>query len=77
MVASVTKSQCFAVRIINFIYHSLYERGESFTFALFELPPREIELSVRLLQVLFQSGDLGRMDCSGKQHILLIYIQTY
>ena len=30
----------------NFIYYSLYERGESFTFVLFELPPCEAELSL-------------------------------
>ena len=53
VVSSVTKSRRFVVRITNFIYHSLYESGESLTFVLFKLPPREVELSLRLLQALF------------------------
>ena len=51
--------------------------GVSLTFVLFELPLREAELSLGLLQVPFESGDLGRAGRSGKQHFLLIHIHTY
>ena len=50
--------------------------GVSLTFVLFELPLREAELSLYLLQVPFKSGDLGRTGSSGKQHRLLIHIDT-
>ena len=77
MVAFVIKSRRFVVRITNFIYPSLYESGESLTFVLFELPLREVELSLRLLQVPFQIGNLGSTGSSRKQHSLLIQNNTY
>ena len=49
----------------------------SLTFVLFELPLCEAELFLSLLQVPFESGDLGCAGSSGKQHRLLIHIDTY
>ena len=51
--------------------------GVSLTFVLFELPLREAELLFGLLQVPFESGDLCCAGSSGKQHRLLIHIDTY
>ena len=51
--------------------------GASLTFVLFELPLREAELLFGLLQVPFESGDLCYAGSSGKQHRLLIHIDTY
>ena len=45
------------------------------TFVLFELPLREAELSLGLLQVPLESGDLRRAGGGGKQHRLLIHIR--
>ena len=38
------------------------------------MPLREAELSLGLLQVPFESGNLGRAGSSGKQHCLLIHM---
>ena len=50
--------------------------GVLLTFVLFELPPREAELSLGLLQVPFESGDLCCAGTSSKQHRLLIHTDT-
>ena len=60
--------------IFSFIYHT---DGVSLTFVLFELPLREAELLFDLLQVPFESGDLRCAGSNGKQHCLLIHIDTY
>ena len=77
MVAPVTQSRRFGVRLANFVYPQVHKRGELLTLALFELPLREAELSLCLLQVPFMSGDLARACNSGKQHCLLIHMHTY
>ena len=51
--------------------------GVSLTFVLFKLPLRKVELLFGLLQVPFEYGDLHCAGSSGKQHRLLIHMDTY
>ena len=73
---------CYTVMTLScqthqFCISSNTEERELLTLVLFELPLREVELSLRLLQVPLQIGNLGSTGSSSKQHSLLIHNNTY
>ena len=64
------------VSIINFFSSIRHTDGVSLTFVLLELLLHEVELFFGLPQFALESGNLGCAGSSGKQHCLLIHIDT-